>query len=208
MKNTFCSLVPLTAALGLAAMAASAAPLPFDFKDPKGVNNVIFALDAPLESINGTANGISGTIRFDPANPGATTGRIELAAASLTVGNPMQREHLQGPMWLDVANHPTISFEATKVADVRTTGPTTTAEVTGNLTVKGRTHEITVPVSFTYLPDKLSARVPNLKGDLLVVRTKFEIQRSDYGLNAGKLEDKVSDAISLTMNIAGAAPKS
>jgi hypothetical protein len=31
--------------------------LTFDFKDSKGVNNVVFELDAPLESIKGTAKG-------------------------------------------------------------------------------------------------------------------------------------------------------
>ena len=53
-----------------------AAPQTFDFKDPKGVNTASFKLDAPLEAISGSANGISGTVTFDPANPGATKGKI------------------------------------------------------------------------------------------------------------------------------------
>ena len=56
--------------------AALAAPETFDFKDPKGVNNIIFKTDAPLESINGTATGVSGSVDFDPANPGALKGQI------------------------------------------------------------------------------------------------------------------------------------
>lgn len=187
--------------------AVSAAPQTFDFKDAKGVNNVLFALDAPLEAINGTANGISGTIQFDPANPAATTGRIELATNTLTVGNPMMKEHLQGSGWLDVAKHPTITFEALSLANLKTEGDKTTADVTGKLTVKGVTKEITVPVSFTYLPDKLSARQPNAKGDLLVVRSSFTIKRTDFNINAGNGEDKVANEIQLTLSIAGASPK-
>ena len=83
------------------ATAVYAAPQSFDFKDPKGVNNAVFKLDAPLESINGSANGISGTVSFDPENPAATTGKIVVATASLTVPNPMQKEHLHSANWLD-----------------------------------------------------------------------------------------------------------
>ncbi len=46
------------------ATAAYAAPQTFDFKDPKGVNNAVFKLDAPLESINGSASGITGAVVF------------------------------------------------------------------------------------------------------------------------------------------------
>lgn len=206
MTTNLRSLVTIAAALGTSAFALQAAPLTFDFKDPKGVNNVIFKLDAPLESMNGTSTGISGTITFDPANPGATTGRIDLAVSSLKVGNPVMSEHLLGAMWLDAATHPTISFEAGKLANVKTEGDKTTADVAGKLTVKGVTKEITVPVTFTHLPGKLGARVKDAKGDLLVVRAAFTIKRSDYGINSGKMEDKVSDTIELTLSIAGGAP--
>jgi len=64
-----------------AAVTSLAAPIEFDFKDPKGVNNVIFKTDAPLESINGTATAISGKVTFDPANPGAVNGKIVVESA-------------------------------------------------------------------------------------------------------------------------------
>jgi polyisoprenoid-binding protein YceI len=88
------------------ATALSAAPLSFDFKDPKGVNNAVFKLDAPLEAINGTASGVSGTLSFDPENPSATTGSIVVGTASLHVANPMMKDHMLGAQWLDAAAHP------------------------------------------------------------------------------------------------------
>ena len=167
MKLTY--ILPLVALTS----AAYAAPLAFDFKDPKGVNNAVFKLDAPLESINGSASGISGTVTFDPENPAATTGKIIVASESLTVPNPMQKEHLQSANWLDVAKYPEITFEAKSLAKVKTDGNVTTGDVTGTFSLHGVTKEITVPIKLTYLKDKLAARVPNLKGDLLVIRANF-----------------------------------
>ncbi len=198
-------LVLLTLA-GLAG-TAPAAPLSFDFKDPKGVNNAVFKLDAPLEAINGSANGISGTVTFDPENPAATQGRILVATESLHVPNPMMKGHLQGGQWMDVAKFPEIGFAAKELKNIKTVGDTTTADAVGTLTIKGVSEELTVPVKLTYLKDKLSQRVPNMKGDLLVIRANFEIKRSEFNINPGAPQEKVSDTIDLTLSIAGAAPR-
>jgi polyisoprenoid-binding protein YceI len=187
------------------ATAIHAAPESFDFKDPKGVNNAVFRLDAPLESVNGSASGISGTVLFDPENPAATTGKIVVASESMTVPNPMQKEHLHSANWLDVAKYPEITFEAKSLANVKTDGNVTTAEVSGTFSLHGVSKDITVPVKLTYLKDKLSARVPNLKGDLLVIRANFTINREDFDIQKGKFEDKVANEINLTLSIAGAA---
>jgi polyisoprenoid-binding protein YceI len=194
-------------ALACLSSAALAAPETFDFKDPKGVNNAVFKLDAPLEAINGNATGISGTVTFDPADPSATKGKIVVATASLHVGNSMQQQHMLSDKWMDAAKFPEIAFEAKELKDAKTNGDTTTADVTGTFTLKGVSKEITVPVKFTYLKDKLGQRMPNQKGDLLVVRANFSIKRSDFGIMPGQMEEKVSDTIELTLSIAGASPR-
>jgi polyisoprenoid-binding protein YceI len=203
MNTTVNTLFVLAAFAG----TALAAPATFDFKDPKGVNNAVFRLDAPLEAVAGSASGISGTVTFDPENPAATKGKIVVASASLTVPNPMQQQHLHSDKWLDVAKHPEISFESKELKNVKTEGNVTTAEVVGMFTCKGVAKELTAPVKLTYLPGKLGQRVPNLKGDLLVIRSSFSIKRSDFNITPGQFEDKVSDAIELTLSIAGAAAK-
>jgi polyisoprenoid-binding protein YceI len=187
--------------------AALAAPQTFDFKDPKGINNAGFKLDAPLEAINGNASDISGTVTFDPENPGATKGKIIVATASLMLPNPMQKQHMLSDKWLDAVKFPEITFESKEFKNVKTAGDTTTADATGTFTLKGVSKEITVPVKLTYLKDKLGERVPNQKGDLLVIRASFTIKRSDFNIMPGQFEDKVSDTIELTLSIAGASPK-
>lgn len=199
-------LIPLLA-LTLLAVRADAAPESFDFKDPKGVNNALFTVDAPLEAVNGTANGISGTVVFDPENPAATQGRIVVSSASLTVPNPMQKTHLQSPMWLDVAKYPEITFESKELKNVKTDGNVTTADLAGTFTLKGVAKDLTIPVKLTYLKDRLGDRVPKMKGDLLVIRSSFSINRSDFNIQPHQMESKVSDEIDLTLSIAGASPK-
>jgi len=204
MKNTLVCF----GALAVTA-AALAEPQSFDFKDPKGVNNAVFLLDAPLESINGTANGISGTIAYDSDQPGSLSGRIVIEAKSLSVPNPMMREHLHGKHWLDVEKFPEITFESVSVSNVKSSGNKTTADVPGRMTIRGVSRELTVPASFTYLKDKLGARTNGqVQGDLLVVRAKFSIQRADFGINPDAPADKVSEEIELTLSLAGAAPRS
>jgi len=197
----------LTGLLTGLAYGVHAAPQTFDFKDPKGVNNAVFKLDAPLESINGSANGISGTVTFDPENPATVQGKITVTTASLVVPNPMQNTHLHSATWLDATQFPEITFEAKSFANVKTVDNVTTGDLTGTFTLKGVAKEMTTPVKLTYLKDKLSARVPNLNGDLLVIRADFSINREDFNIQRGQYEDKVATNINLSLAIAGASPK-
>jgi polyisoprenoid-binding protein YceI len=87
---------------------------------------------------------------------------------------------------------------------VKTDDNVTTGDLTGTFTLKGVSKEITTPVKITYLKDKLGDRVPKLKGDLLVVRANFTINREEYNIQPGKNEDKVSPTIDLSLAIAGA----
>jgi polyisoprenoid-binding protein YceI len=202
MKTKLITLAALVALAGI----ASAAPETFDFKDPKGVNNAGFKVDAPLEAVNGSANGISGTVTFDRERPADTKGKIVVTTASLTVPNPMMNGHLHGDKWLDAAKHPEITFESKELKNVKTDGNVTTADAVGTFTLKGVAKELTVPVTINYLKDKLGQRVPNQKGDLLVIRAHFTIKRGDFNINPGQFEDKVSNEIELTLSIAGASP--
>ncbi len=198
--------LPLIVSL-LLTNAVLAAPITFDFKDPKGVNNAVFKLDAILESINGTATGISGLVQFDPEAPGAFTGKIIIAANSLNVPNSMMKDHLLSEKWIDAAKYPEISFVMEKSSNVKTSGNDTTANVTGTITIKGVKKTITAPVKISYLKDKLKARLPQLDGDLLVIRANFKVKRSDFNINPGQFEEKVSDEIDISLSIAGQAPK-
>lgn len=200
-------LLALTTLLALSS-AALAAPITFDFKDPKGVNNAVFKLDAPLEAITGSASGVSGTISFDPAAPTGARGKIVVASASLHVPNPMMKEHLHGDQWLNVAKFPEITFEAKELKNVKTKDHDTTADIHGTFTLHGVSKEVTVPARLTYLKDKLGARTNGqMQGDLLVVRAKFVLKRSDFGINPKAPEDKVADEIEVTLSIAGSAPQ-
>jgi polyisoprenoid-binding protein YceI len=190
--------------------AVSAAPTTFDFKDPKNVNTIQFKLDAPLEPISGSTNGVTGTVSFDPQAPEATTGKIVVATKSLTTPNAMMTEHLVGPNWIDAAKHPEIVFEITKLSDLKGGGNSWTAQAAGKFTLHGVTKDISVPVKLTYLADSFGKRInkPEVKGDLLVVRSDFTIERDDFGIQPGKNEDKVSNEIALSVAIVGGAPKS
>jgi polyisoprenoid-binding protein YceI len=183
--------------------------LGFDFKDPRGVSNIAFGLNAPLESIEGTAKGIAGTVTVDPANLSTAEGKIVVATKSLVVPNPLMRMHLLGKDWLNARSNPEIGFEIKKVGRVTKKGADTSeVEVTGAFTLNHVTREIVTNADVIYLPGKLGETTNNkIQGDLLVIRTKFKIRRSDFGIRPGEFLDKVADEISLSVNLIGSAAR-
>ena len=188
---------------------ARAKTLSFDLKDPRGVSHVAFNLDAPLESINGTAKGITGTIIVDPDNLSTAKGKVVIATRSLVVPNPIMRMHLFSKDWLNARSNPEISFEITKVGRVTQKGAhAAEVEVTGAFTLNQVTKEIVTRADVVYLPGKLGETTNNkIQGDLLVVRSNFKIRRSHFHIRPGEFLDKVSDEISLSVNMIGSAPR-
>lgn len=193
------------------AYAIQRTKLSFDFKDPKGVNSVSFLLDSMFEPIAGMATGIEGNVQFDPADPAATRGTVTVDVASMKVANPKMSEHMMGKDWMDAANHPKITFAIVGVQNLRNTGtaekPVYSATVVGDFTMKGVTRRVTAPVTVSYFKDGLGNRVGNLMGDLMVVRTKFSINRKDFGVDGKTPEEIVSNKVDISFSIAAGSPR-
>ncbi|MEM9108361.1 MAG: YceI family protein, partial [Pseudomonadota bacterium] len=79
-------------------------------------------------------------ISFDSGNVEATKVTFTIDAASVDTLWDARDDHIRGADFLDVANHPEITFVSTKVAP---TG-TDTADITGDLTIRGVTQPITL----------------------------------------------------------------
>ncbi len=177
----------------------------FDFKDPKNVNNIIFQMDAPLESINGSGDGISGSVKFDPEKPELTKGEITLNAKSLHVGNPVLKEHMHGKDWLNVEKFPSIRFSLNQLNNIKKDGIHFLANAHGKMTIRNITLDMKVPVKLTYLKGMLEKR-NRVRGDLLIIRSKFSVKRDDFNIQSGQNLEKVANEIELSLNVAGAAP--
>ncbi len=196
------------ACLALRGSRADASAISFDFKDPKGVNAIAFILDSPLEPIMGVASGISGTVSFDPVDPKSITGRLIVQTKGLHTENKGMKDTLHGPDWLDAEKNRTIEFEFKKVVEAKTIEKDEhELTVLGELTCKGVKKELTVPVRVSYLPGRLSERLRQAKGDLLVLRSSFTIKRSDFGIKPDVGDKVVANEIELRVSIAGGAVK-
>lgn len=193
---------------GALAVSAAADSQAFDFRDPKGVNSVAFLADSTLEPIMGLASGVSGTIAFDPADPKATTGEIEVATATMHTQNPKMTEALLGEDWLNAASHPAITFKITSIKDAKKVKDDI-YELTavGDFLCKGNTKEITVPIKAALIRDGLSKRMRGANGDLLVLRAEFVIQRKDFDIKPDMGPDVVAEDVHVRVSIAGGAAK-
>ena len=74
------------------------------------------------------------------------------------------------------------------------------------MTIKNVTLEIEVPVKLTYLKGLLEKR-NRVPGDLLILRSKFIVKRSDFNIQKGQNLEKVANDIEISLNLAGSAPK-
>ena len=92
--------------------------------------------------------------------------------------------HLKSADFFDVANFPKASFSITSVADINT--DSANCNITGNLTLKGKTKSITFPALVVAKAD----------GTLEAISDKFSINRTDWGVVYGSgLTGAIGDKI-------------
>jgi len=92
----------------------------------------------------GTFKDFDGTFSFDAAQPEASKVSVTLKTASLDSNHAERDKHLRGEDFLNVAKHPTATFESTSV---KSTGEGT-ADITGNLTLNGVTKPVVIAAKF------------------------------------------------------------
>ncbi len=180
--------------------------LEFDFKDPKGVNTMTFVLDSEIEPFAGFASGISGTVRFDPKKPESIHGTIRVESKSLSMTNPKMTEVLHGEDWLNVQKHAAITFEFKKVEHLKAEAGQLEFTAVGPFTCKGVSKEMRIPVRASYLEGKAGQRLRGAKGDLLVLRASFSIDRKDFDIKKDFGPEIVAEQIQIRANIVGMQP--
>jgi polyisoprenoid-binding protein YceI len=110
---------------------------------------------------------------FDPATPEAANARIEIDLASIDAGSPEADEESAGKLWFNRSVYPKATFVSSQV---RALG-NNRYEMRGTLTLKGRSREMVVPV--TYAPGKNAATFDG----------GFFLKRLDFGIGEGMWAD-------------------
>ncbi|MFO1016822.1 MAG: YceI family protein [Hyphomonadaceae bacterium] len=130
------------AAAMFAAGAAQAEPVNYTL-DPAHTQ-VAFSIDRfGFNHVLGRFDSVTGEMVIDEANPANSSVHAVIQVASVDTGNDARDEHLRAERWLNAPQFATMEFRSTAV---RTTGEHT-AEVTGNLTLLGQTHPVTLNVT-------------------------------------------------------------
>lgn len=128
---------------------------------------------------------------FDPAKPDAARARIEIDLASIDAGSPEANDESADKLWFNRSVYPKATFVSSQV---RALGGNR-YEMRGTLTLKGRSREMAVPVSYT--PGKGSAAFDGA----------FILKRLDFGIGEGMWADldTVANEVRVTFRIAAKA---
>ena len=97
-----------------------------------------------VTDVRGAFKNVTGDVRFEEGKPEEASVRIEIDAAQLWSGEPERDAHLKSADFLDVDNHPRITFEG------RTTTVRSAHEfvVTGDLNLRGVTRRVELEVRY------------------------------------------------------------
>nr|WP_309694973.1 serine hydrolase [Armatimonas sp.] len=200
-------MMPLLATAALLIAPATPSARIFDFADPKGTNTVTICVDAPIEPVTGIAGGITGSAQFDLAHPEKTTGEIIVAVESIQFGNPNYANSVRGYA-LEGKKFPTLTCKLKKIVSGKEIEKGRFKGIVAvDFTVRGITKPLTIPLDVRYLPGMSKERDGRTEGDLMVIRTKFTIKRSDFGVAPGLSPLLATDNVEIGVALVGIAAK-
>ena len=152
--------------------------------------------------VRGHFKNIHGTLNFDPADPHASSVQVAIDATTLWTGEPERDAHLRSSDFLDVENHPRITFRSHRVEligghDYR---------VTGDLTIRGVTRQVTMNVRYLgqwqtpWWEDGVD-KGPKTRAGFIATT---QINRHDFGVSWNASLDKggmvVGDIVEITID--------
>ena len=148
------------------------APIPGLWElDPAHTDVSFVARHLMVTKVRGRFQEVSGaiTVGDDPADSRV---EVEIQAASITTNSQDRDNHLRSPDFLDVENHPTLSFRSTRIEPL---GDDRWA-LTGDLTIRGVTRPLTLQVTFE------GTTTDPWGGTRAAFTARGEIHREDWGL--------------------------
>src|SRR5262245_15851050 len=91
-----------------------------------------------IANVRGVFGKFSGSVDFDPANPGASKLDLSIDVASVATPDPGRNEHLKGADFFNTAEFPDMTFKSKSVAAAGAGA----YKVTGDLKLHGVTKEV------------------------------------------------------------------
>jgi polyisoprenoid-binding protein YceI len=200
------SCIALVLSLALFAPALAVAE-PAVYKVDTDHSGVSFTIRHFVSNVPGRFEDFTGTIKYDPQNPGGSSVEFTVQVTSIDTANSDRDNHLRAPDFFDAQKFPTWTFVSNKVARK----DANTLDVTGDLTIKGVTKRVTLPIQVLG-----TAKTP--RGEKAGFETSFTIDRKDYGIEWNRVLDTggpmLGNDVKITISIeanreapAPAAPK-
>lgn len=152
--------------------AASAQTVRYDL-DPAHSVAMFKVRHLMISNVKGEFTKLTGSVIFDPANPGNSSVEATIDAASVNTREPQRDGHLKSADFLDVEKFPTITFKSKTVAS----SGDGTYELVGDLTIRGVTQEVALAVE-DVTPESKDPWGFFRRG----ASASVTIQRKDFGL--------------------------
>lgn len=165
------------AAAGLAAMVAMpalAATTTWNL-DPFHTNAQFFVKHLGISTVQGDFTKVTGTVMLDDQDMTQSSVKVSIDVNSIDTRVQRRDDDLKSEHFLNAAKFPTITFESTKVMK----SGEDTLKVTGNLTIRGVTKEVTLDVTG---PTK--AITAGQMGTRRGFSATTKINRQDFGVAA------------------------